>query len=249
MVSFLDERGLDELVRSIKANCQEWAKDIRKRKQTIIGKAIRIQSCDVADAENWYVQNVNKDHFVHVRIPQKYGRYKITVLYRRGIEAYTVGEFSLSRKIGVGILKPDFSGRLSKWKVDRYTVYDTEGTLYVWLSYKFCPSTIKGMGTRYEYLNGRKIWNRSFGIDDLRGKSLFEIAQHYLLYHRRHYYRNKKVRKSGAKANLRWKRINGVKEKTQFKAGLYKAVYVDKKRKSTKSVAFYYTRSGLIKRA
>lgn len=249
MVSFLDEKGLGELIRGIKANCQEWTKDIRKRKQTIIGKAIRIQSCDVTDAENWYVQNVNKDRSVNVRIPQKYGRYKITILYRHGIEAYTVGDFVLNRKQGVGILSPNFSGRLSKWKVDRYTVSDTEGTLFVWLSYKYCPLTIRGMGTRYEYLNGRKIWNRSFNIDDLRGKTLFEIAQHYLLYHRRYYYRNKKVRQFGEKSNLRWKRINKVKEKTKFKAGLYKAVCVDKKRKSTKSVVFYFTQSGFIKRA
>lgn len=217
---------------------------VKKRKQIMIGKAIRCKSCDVLDAENWYVFSLN---FAFLLLPSGIDKDDMVVHYRPKFknEYETLDNFELFKKTAEVVTFGLFADGPLKWKVEKYLDDPTTGKFEVWLVYTHCPNTIKGMGTKYEYVAGRKVWNRTLNIGDVNEHSVEELCNTtcFSVYHKKTYTKSKKYRLSDALKNscLRWKRLSGIDTVSrQNKPGLYRISLKDSHSGRKVSFDFYY---------
>lgn len=241
----------------------------KKREQIIIGKAIRLKSCEVTDAENWYVKNhtnTSNDNF-KVLIPWEYNECNWTAYLRiedgeyKEAEAYIGVSRNLENEelyISVGSLLFSWCF-IYAWRVDRYEVDRQSKKGKVWMTFKNMPTTFKGMGMRYEYRNGRMVWNHTISLDDLGSGSLHSISHRgerkiYDIYKWQGWSKNKRWRKNliehkvpGRDKKLRWaKKDPNNKMGWLFtnKSGLYRIVEKDKTSGKKVYLDFYYNQVG-----
>lgn len=209
----------------------------------MIGKAIRCKSCDVLDAENWYVFSTN---FAFLLLPSGIDKDDMVVHYRPKFknEYETLDNFELFKKTAEVVTFGLFADGPLKWKVEKYLDDPTTGKFEVWLVYTHCPNTIKGMGTKYEYVAGRKVWNRTLNIGDVNKHYVEELCNtKFSVYHKKSYTKSKKYRSSYALKNscLRWKRLSGIDTVSrQNKPGLYRISLKDSNSGRKVSFDFYY---------
>ena len=165
MVNVLDENGVRQLAQGIKDNCKEWVKDTRRRKQIIIGRAIRPKSAECEDVENWYafikqpriityVTEGNPCSFVHIYIRYLYGTYReIEVLEKKLDENFLCIYFK----------EPDL---YCGYRIDRYE--ETNNSYSVYLTYKELPITLKGTSPIIEWQNGKRVKNKRISIESIK---------------------------------------------------------------------------------
>ncbi len=220
---------------------------VKKRKQIMIGKAIRCKSCDVLDAENWYVFSRN---FAFLLLPSGIDKDDMVVHYRPKFENEykTLDSFELFDKTAEVITFGLFVHGPLKWKVEKYLDDPTTGKFEVWLVYTHCPNTIKGMGTKYEYVAGRKVWNRTLNIGDVGRISVRELCTKFSVYHKKSYMKSKYYRLSyGLHTDkcLRWKRLSGIDSVSRRESpGMYRISLKDSHSSKKVSFDFYFRRIG-----
>lgn len=223
---------------------------VKKRKQIMIGKAIRCKSCDVLDAENWYVFPRNGAFLL---LPSGMDKDDMVVHYRpnKKNEYETLDSFELFQHTAEVVNFDIYDSGFFKWKVEKYSEDPTTGKFEVWLVYTHCPNTIKGMGTKYEFVAGRKVWNRTLNIGDVNKHSVEELCNttRFSVYHKKSYTKSKKYRLSFALKNscLRWKRLSGGDTVSrQDKPGLYRISLKDSHSARKVSFDFYYRCIGKV---
>jgi hypothetical protein len=222
---------------------------VKKRKQIMIGKAIRCKSCDVLDAENWYVFSQN---FAFLLLPSGIDKDDMVVHYRPKFknEYETLDNFELFKKTAEVVTFGLFVDGPLKWKVEKYLDDPTTGKFEVWLVYTSCPKTIKGMGTKYEYVNGRKVWNRTLYIGDVTAHSVVTLCNttRFSVYHKKSYTKSRNLRnesKIRKRKCLRWKRLNGIYSVSRKnRPGLYRISLKDSNSSKKVSFDFYFRRIG-----
>lgn len=222
---------------------------VKKRKQIIIGKAIRLMSCDVLDAENWYVFSRNG---VFLLLPSGMDKDDMVVHYRPNFknEYETLDSFELFQHTAEVVTFDFYDSGFFKWKVEKYSKDPTTGKFEVWLVYTHCPNTIKGMGTKYEYVAGHKVWNRTLNIGDVNEISVENLCNttRFSVYHKKSYMKSKKFRLqySTLKGScLRWKRLSGIDfVSRQERSGLYRISLKDSNSARKVSFDFYFRRIG-----
>lgn len=236
----------------------------KKREQIIIGKAIRLKSCEVTDAENWYVKNhknISNDNF-KVLIPWEYEGCNWTVYLRNKegeyeeTEGYSkVGYDRTNEEVYCEVGRFLYEWPVCAWRVDRYEVDKQSKKGKVWMTFKMMPLTFKGMGMRYEYRNGRMVWNHTLSIYDLRKERLDTILYRrerkiYDIYKWQRWRKNKRWRKNlienkepGRDRKLRWAKKAYDSEGGWLAAnnsGLYRIVEKDKTSGKKVYLNFYY---------
>lgn len=222
---------------------------VKKRKQIMIGKAIRCKSCDVLDAENWYVF---RDRNIFLLFPFKMDIDDVVVHYRYNWESeyITLKKFYLFQISDFLFNFLTKRNGFHKWKVEKYSYDPTTRRCEVWLVGKECPNTIKGMGTKYEYVAGRKVWNRTLNIGDVNRITVKELCNRtrFSVYHKKSYTKSKKYRLQYGMTSscLRWKRLSGIDTVSrQERPGLYRIVLKDGHSSKKVSFDFYFRRIGL----
>lgn len=221
---------------------------VKKRKQIMIGKAIRCKSCDVLDAENWYVFSRNGAFLL---LPSGMDKDDMVVHYRPNLkkEYETLDNFELFQRTAEIVAFDIYDSGFFKWKVEKYSKDPTTGKFEVWLVYTHCPNTIKGMGTKYEYVAGRKVWNRTLNIGDVNSNTVVNLSNtRFSVYHKKSYMKSRNLRnesKMRKRKCLRWKRLNGIDSVSrQERPGLYRISLKDSNSSKKVSFDFYFRRIG-----
>lgn len=202
MVNVLDENGVRQLAQGIKDNCKEWVKDTRRRKQIIIGRAIRPVSCFCSREENWYAFMGNPCIGGISREKQKLEWH----IFIKHIDEKEYKEIKNIHKVednriflflgGYALLDDNTLLRddLFMYKVDKYRNWTTKQVLYI--SYKFAPTTLKGTSLTQEWQGGKHVNNRKISLKILRDdlKYYSENCRH--LHKKLEYRRVVKMRRS-----------------------------------------------------
>lgn len=198
MVNVLDENGVRQLAQGIKDNCKKWAKDTRRRKQIIIGRAIRPMSVDCTGAENWYAFI---DRPCIAGIPEENKDLELFLFVKRAGEEQYKEAYKVCHKERDGRISINFDvyfnpGSYLMYKVDRYVVHRNTQDLY--LSYKTAPKTLKGTSLTQEWQNGKHVNNKKINQDFLlRNLALwFQYGRHMMGKNRLEYRRVVKMKVS-----------------------------------------------------
>ena len=262
------------LVKDIMEEAKLLNKSKKKKQQIIIGKAIRVKSCDIGAVENWYVQlysailyyrndNIDSAEKIHLKAYKKY--------HEDGEEGYEEAVCSIDNmltRVETGPFVWNLSvGSNRMFRVDRYEeVEQDDGTisLSVWLSHKELPPrpTIKDISSRYEIINGRRVLRSKKDILSrfyVQDEKLVVDLHNFNLYKSRTCVKNKRYRynywniahdMSVSPETLhkkRWRKIFDLNLGSKNIAGRYKLVVKDKKSNCKQVEYFYIKRERLNK--
>lgn len=259
----------DKLDKGVVKDIMEEAKLLNEQKkknkqQIIIGKAIRVKSCDIGAVENWYVQlydaslyyrnsGIDSAEKIHLKVYEK---------YYKGEEDYKEIGFFIDETlthIETGSFVWNLSGIAGKMiRVDRYEeVTQDDGTisLSVWLSYKMLPKdpTIKNISSRYEIINGKRVLRNKKNILKrvyVSGERLVVKFNNFDLYKSLTCVKNKRYRRNYKDLEhdmehppltpfkKRWKKFKYFTDPYKF-VGRYKLVVKDR-RSTCKQVEYFH---------